>query len=491
MKNRSLSDALRIYQSYLTISIACFFALFLITYEVLSYRNFIIDSFSGIGELVARNIVPAMTFKDTDEVARVLSTLNKNKEIVSATAYNAENKMLATTNPDTVAGIISNASQWKHLQYYLFIYQHSIIGEDKENMGKLVFVISIKPFLLDLCKVVFFTLLVSSLAVIAGQSIMNRLTNRVVVPLKNLGSRMATISQSKNYDLQIHQSPAESKVSYDEIDVLTHEFTHLMEVIRASNIDLKMLNLNLENLVTKRTKERDLERMKAVQSGKIAALGAMSAGIAHEINNPLAAIKVSSDILSMMVNEKMLDEKVLLKVTTDIHRMVERITTIIKGMRSFTRDGSQDPLVETDLSKIVEETLIFVSTRYKNNKVNLEVNVKEGDLKVMCRSSQISQVILNLLNNAYDAIELKEDKWVRVDTFKEDHKIGLTVTDCGAGIPKEILERLFEPFYTTKGLGKGTGIGLSISGSIMESNGGKLVYDETSPNTSFRIEFYV
>ena len=302
---------------------------------------------------------------------------------------------------------------------------------------------------------------------------------------------MSVISKSNNYQQEITDSSFENKFQYDEISVLTTEFQHLMGVIRSSHNNLQTMNLDLEDLVSKRTTERDLERMKAIQSGKIAALGAMSAGIAHEINNPLAAIKVSSDILSMMVEEKMLDEKVLLKITTDIHNMVDRITTIIKGLRSFTRDGSQDPLIETDIHKVIEETLVFVKCRFKNNNVQLEINVNEKDLTVMCRSSQISQVILNLLNNSYDAIEEYPDKWVKVEAFREAKKIGLTVTDCGPGIPKEILERLFEPFYTTKGLGKGTGIGLSISSSIMESNGGKLVYDDKCPNTRFRIEFNI
>lgn len=490
MKLKSISQTLRKNQLYLIISIVVPFTLLLVTYEVLTYRSFLIDKVSTVAGLISRSIEPALTFKDLREVRRVLKTIDNQKEVVSATVFDPENNLLVSTESQFDQKIHFHDSGWGHIESDDFYYLKKIKDSDHKTIGSLVIVVTLRPFLNELFLIVFLTVLASIIGTYVSQFIMNKLTNRIVIPLKNLGSKISLISQSKNYNLSLIDPSDKESSSYEEIDILIREFEQMMDVIRTSSNELIMMNANLENLVTQRTSERDLERLKAVQSGKIAALGAMSAGIAHEINNPMATIKVSADLLSMMVAEKTYNEALLIKVTNDINSMVARVTTIIKSLRSFTRDGSQDPLEEVDIYSIVEDTLIFVKNRYKNNNVLLEVNVPKNEIKVNCRSSQISQVLLNLLNNAYDAIEALEDRWVKIDCFKEQDKVVMTVTDCGPGIPKHILARLFEPFYTTKGLGKGTGIGLSISASIMESNNGKLVYDSTCSNTRFRIEFY-
>ncbi len=491
MKINSISKALKTNQLYLTSSIVFVFTIILLSFEVLSYRSYIIDRVAVTSELISRNIEPALIFEDRNEMSRVLKTLKAESEIVTASIYDSKNKLMVSTKDGVAASIESKHNHWTHLESHLFYYYHEILDNDKKILGSLVLLISIAPFLTTLLGILSGTIIFSILAVLISQFVMDKLTSKVVVPIKSLGVSMASISQSKNYELSIIEHHLLGGNQYSEITILVNEFEHLLGIIRSSSENLIKMNQNLENLVSQRTSERDIERLKAIQSGKIAALGAMSAGIAHEINNPLAAIKVSSDILNLMINEKMVDEKILNKVSADINNMVERISTIIRGLRSFTRDGSQDPLVETDLFKVIQDTLIFVKNRYSKNNVALEINITEGEMKVMCRSSQIGQVVLNLLNNAYDAIEQNTIKWVKVDSFTEKNKIGIYITDSGNGIPEEILARLFEPFYTTKELGKGTGIGLSISASIMEANNGKLRYDRSCKNTRFRIEFDV
>jgi C4-dicarboxylate-specific signal transduction histidine kinase len=101
------------------------------------------------------------------------------------------------------------------------------------------------------------------------------------------------------------------------------------------------------------------------------------------------------------------------------------------------------------------------------------------------RPVQLSQVFLNLLNNAFDAIEGAPSPWIRVELYSEDDFIEVSVTDSGPGVAKEIRSRIMEPFFTTKPLGKGTGLGLSVSAGIMKAHHGSLFLDETSPNTRF------
>ena len=119
--------------------------------------------------------------------------------------------------------------------------------------------------------------------------------------------------------------------------------------------------------------------------------------------------------------------------------------------------------------------------------VNLEY-VAATDVDIDCRAGEIVQVLLNLLNNAYDAISESSEKWIKVELKKEPKSIAIWVTDSGGGIPTEVQKKIMQPFFTTKEVGKGTGLGLSISRGIIESHHGQLILDTSSANTCFIIK---
>ena len=110
-------------------------------------------------------------------------------------------------------------------------------------------------------------------------------------------------------------------------------------------------------------------------------------------------------------------------------------------------------------------------------------------MHLVCQKVQLSQVLMNLLNNSFDAIVDDEYKWIKIQSHQHGDRIGVSVTDSGNGIPGDIADQIFDPFYTTKGVGKGTGLGLSISAGILSNHGGRLYYDQCSPNTRFVMEF--
>ena len=171
-----------------------------------------------------------------------------------------------------------------------------------------------------------------------------------------------------------------------------------------------------------------------------------------------------------------------------IEKTVERIARIVRGLKSYARDSSQDPFVETNVSKLIGEILDLCSERMKNHKIKFTVDPIPPDLIFECRPSQIEQVLMNLLNNAHDAIEDKSEKWIRLSVSTVGKHVQVRVMDCGEGIPRPVQERIFNPFFTTKELGKGTGLGLSIAKGIAESHFGRLYVDNTCPNTCFVVE---
>ena len=222
-------------------------------------------------------------------------------------------------------------------------------------------------------------------------------------------------------------------------------------------------------------------RAKMVSSAKMAALGEMSASIAHEINNPLTVIQARAFQLLQMVEQGNTDSGKMKQVAESISRTTEKIAHIIKSLRAFSRDGAADPFEVVSVQQIVEETLEFCKTRFLHHGLEVQVVPFAEDLEVECRQVQIQQVLLNLLNNSYDAIQNATEFWIRIEAHEEDHHIEIHVTDSGPGIPLEIHEKIMQPFFTTKAPGQGTGLGLSISAEIMKAHQGLLYIKKEAP----------
>jgi signal transduction histidine kinase len=232
------------------------------------------------------------------------------------------------------------------------------------------------------------------------------------------------------------------------------------------------------------------EEVRRVSSDRLVALGQMSAGIAHEINSPLAVIQMGSEQLKVLFADEGLPKDLAAEgsvICDRIERTSKRISGIISGLRTFARDGSKDPMEEARVHEIVRETLEICSARLKYGRIEVRLNLGDREDVVRCRSVQISQVILNLVNNAYDAIEKSENPWIAFDLYRGQTFLELWITDSGPGIPEEVRKKIMEPFFTTKPVGKGTGMGLSIAQGIMESHGGALYVDSTCRNTRFVI----
>ena len=222
-------------------------------------------------------------------------------------------------------------------------------------------------------------------------------------------------------------------------------------------------------------------------SARLSALGMMAGGVAHEINNPLSIIHASAaDLLRRVRKEGTVPLEIVLRNSERIVQTANRIAKIIKSMRHLAREGSQDRVGPTPASKILEETLEVCKERFKNHGVNLLLPKIDPALCVSCREVQIEQVLLNLLQNAFDAVaEHAGERWVRLAVVVRDDAVEFSVTDSGPGIPPQLKTRIMEPFFTTKEVGKGTGLGLSLSRRIVEDHGGKLVLTEEDGHPCF------
>lgn len=226
----------------------------------------------------------------------------------------------------------------------------------------------------------------------------------------------------------------------------------------------------------------DEQRQFAIQSEKMIALGEMAAGLAHEINNPLAIINGSIQLLERFKN----DPDKYANKTEQILNATKRISKIIKGLRKFSHSSENESLKLHSLAKIVDEALVLIVGSSRNRGVPIKTEI-DTSLIVFVNEIEVEQVLINLIGNAADAIQDFDEKWINVKAFKNENKIIMQVIDSGKGISKEIENKLFQPFFTTKRVGEGTGLGLSISKGLIESNGGNLSINRKLTNTCFEI----
>lgn len=231
----------------------------------------------------------------------------------------------------------------------------------------------------------------------------------------------------------------------------------------------------------------DAQQQKMIASAKLSSLGEMAGGIAHEINNPLTIIISKIKIIENKIERNEMSWESLSVELGKIDHTTMRIAKIVRGLKAFSRESTKDPKELVKISGVLNDSLDLCAEKFKHYAIDLRLKDYE-DFEFHCRPTQISQVLINLLNNAFDAIQTLEEKWIAIEVQKIDSKVRIAVTDSGGGIPSAIVEKLMHPFFTTKDVGKGTGLGLSISKGLIEDHGGSFYYDSVSINTRFVIE---
>ncbi len=247
----------------------------------------------------------------------------------------------------------------------------------------------------------------------------------------------------------------------------------LFAMIRAEKKRTKEVEENLEK-----------EKLKTFQTAKLASLGEMAGGIAHEINTPLTVITVSAQMLETLMDNPEKHKTKIMEIIEKIDKTSFKISKITKSLRRLSTNEQHIEKESVLIKDIIDDVVSVCSFRNSRSDVKFNVHVPNEKLILMCKQVEISQILINLINNAHDAIEKLEHKQIDITVETSDRRIIMRVRDSGPNAYEKIHEKIMSPFFTTKGV-KGTGLGLSISKKIAESYDGTLEMNPNSESTEF------
>jgi len=235
-----------------------------------------------------------------------------------------------------------------------------------------------------------------------------------------------------------------------------------------------------------------------IQASKMTTLGVMAAGMAHEINQPLNVIQICADFFLKMINKGMpINDEDLKSMANDIRDNVQRAAGIIKHMRDFARQ-SEVVRTKVKINDPIKDVFNVLGHQLKVHQIELVLDLEPDIPYILAEHNRLEQVFINLVTNAIDAMDEKgeklgDQKWdrlLKIKSFCEDNQVVVTVSDTGTGMPQEVIDKIFEPFFTTKDIGKGTGLGVSISYGIVKDYEGDIkIKSEVGKGTSFELRF--
>lgn len=224
-------------------------------------------------------------------------------------------------------------------------------------------------------------------------------------------------------------------------------------------------------------------------SSKLSSLGEMAAGIAHEINNPLTILLGQNYFLENALRTTPVETDKALALLKENKETILRISKIVTGLRVISRDASLDDLAIANVKDVFDLAFDISREKFKSSGVNVLIEL-DDDLRhkmIRCNRIQLAQVFVNLLNNAFDAMEGHGEKELRVKMEITESQVVVTLSNTGDKVPRDLREKIFEPFFTTKEVGRGTGLGLSVSHAIIGQHGGILELSPDTERTTFVI----
>jgi len=325
---------------------------------------------------------------------------------------------------------------------------------------------------------------ITAIAIIVAMMITSIVVRLSLRPIEELAMATGRVAGG-DYDVKVREG------RNDEIGELAASFNKMTDDLKLSRNALVEKELLEELVVELRETQEQL-----VQAGKLAAVGQLAAGVAHEINNPMAGIMGYAQLLAEKMRRKQ-EQGIaapeipkLLSYVESMEKQSQRCKQIVQNLLKFARASSEADSSTVDCNQVLSETLSLITHQLDTNRIALVTDLQPGLPPVLGHEGKMQQIYTNIIINAMQAMEAGGT--ITATTSVERGRVITRIKDTGVGIPKEHFDKIFEPFFTTKGIGKGTGLGLSVTYGLVQDMGGQISIESTvGAGTTFTISFPV
>ncbi len=376
--------------------------------------------------------------------------------------------------------VLRQGERWYGRAYVVNDYRIAAYEPLRSRAGKVLGMLYVgmqeEPFLAVRTDMMLTFLVVAAIGVLVVLGLTYIITRSMIQPLEAIVAASNRIADGDFEHSNIHAS------SHDEIGHLADRFNKMVASIITMKSELEEWGRTLEEKVKQRTEELVVVQNQMAQSAKLASLGRLSAGVAHEINNPLGGILT----FSMLALEECNEGNPMRQNLEIIIKQTMRCRDTVKSLLDFARQSAASPSL-TDINEVVDRTLSLLQKQSIFQNVRTVRKFRPDHLQALIDPGQLQQVVVNIALNAVDAME--ESGTLTVETGIDEHarEVVIRFGDTGKGIPDEILSLIFEPFFTTKKVGGGTGLGLSIVHGIVTRAGGKVEASSTAKGATFTV----
>lgn len=443
-----------------------------------AFRSSMLEELNTLAEVVGSNSTAALMFSDQEAGARILSAFGQKEGVMEAVLYTKQGEIFSIYQRDKSKKELTFPRLEEDRHYHaggsLHIFRPIML--DNERIGTIYLCSDLevlhalfRRYLGTICGILFGSLILALILASRLQAFISR-------PILSLVTLAKQVGGQGNYALRAKET------GKDELGQLAYEFNQMLAQIQKRDLELEKANLKLK----REMKDREDAQAQLLQTGKMAAVGTLVAGLSHELNNPIGIVMGYAQTLIDEVS----DESPLRPMVMAIERQARRTGQLVKALLDFSRrsTGERKACSVHEIFKHVQE---LSQGQVARHDVKLQVVLSQNGIpNVNVCASEIESVLLNLISNAVHATSRGGS--IKLGFEKRDQNgrpgVGISITDSGAGISPEALPRIFDPFFTTKEVGKGTGLGLSLAHQIVEAHQGTItVESEVGKGSTFYI----